>query len=250
MVLGLLTNTYLLPRLSPAVTQQLNAATPVLSGEWLTNTQVGSSKDERHTTVPFHADFVRSSIAGLLVAAICGKVVSANAAAVAQAGLPLLLAVVSLHVFGFLFGCVGGWVGGCRHSVRLRVWVGRGWGRGVGCTTEEDPMNDRAMIVEPFPPYVSRRRAPARRSNQVCGGARAGLLAQDSQDREHRDGHAEQVREESTHSASDPLPPSDHSNHFHLIPSLNSALAVVLARNSLPHPLSGLPGVRASALLL
>lgn len=43
---------------------------------------------------------------GLLVAAICGKVVSANASAVAQAGLPLLLAVVSLHIFGFLFGCL------------------------------------------------------------------------------------------------------------------------------------------------
>lgn len=31
-VVGLLTNTYVLPRLPPAVTRQLNAATPVLSG--------------------------------------------------------------------------------------------------------------------------------------------------------------------------------------------------------------------------
>lgn len=71
-ILGLLTNTYLLPSLSPSLTHALSRITPVLSG--------------------------------LLVAAICGKVVATNAGAVAQAGVPLLGAIVTLHVFGFFFG--------------------------------------------------------------------------------------------------------------------------------------------------
>lgn len=71
-ILGLLGNTYVLPRLTPTISQQLTRVTPVLSG--------------------------------LLVAAICGKVVAANSTAVLQGGLPLLLAVLTLHVFGFLFG--------------------------------------------------------------------------------------------------------------------------------------------------
>jgi predicted Na+-dependent transporter len=102
-ILGLLANTYVLPRLKPAVTRQLNRATPVLSGTfglklWLWHV--------RHLlTTPIKTNLpANNKHTGLLVAAICGKVISANANAVAQAGLPLLLAVISLHTFGFLFG--------------------------------------------------------------------------------------------------------------------------------------------------
>lgn len=69
---GLLSNTYILPNLPAWVSAQLARVTPVLSG--------------------------------VLVAAICGQVVARNAAAASQAGLPLVLAVGSLHFLGFLFG--------------------------------------------------------------------------------------------------------------------------------------------------
>jgi len=71
---GLLANTYVIPKISPRIRNGIDTITPPLSG--------------------------------LLVALICGKVLSQNAAACAQAGAPLLLAIVSLHTLGFLFGWV------------------------------------------------------------------------------------------------------------------------------------------------
>jgi BASS family bile acid:Na+ symporter len=70
--LGLVTNSYLLPSLPPSLTRGLARSTPMVSG--------------------------------LLVAAICGKVVATNAAAVLQSGGSLLGAVLALHSFGFFFG--------------------------------------------------------------------------------------------------------------------------------------------------
>ena len=70
--LGLVTNSYLLPYLPPSLTRGLTRSTPLVSG--------------------------------LLVAAICGKVVATNAAAVLQSGGSLLGAVLALHSFGFFFG--------------------------------------------------------------------------------------------------------------------------------------------------
>jgi predicted Na+-dependent transporter len=69
---GLCANTFVLPNLPPWVSRQVARVTPVLSG--------------------------------VLVAAICGQVVARNAAAAATAGLPLVLAVGSLHLTGFFFG--------------------------------------------------------------------------------------------------------------------------------------------------
>jgi BASS family bile acid:Na+ symporter len=93
-IVGLLGNTYLLPRLTPTISKQVNRLTPVLSG--------------------------------LLVAVICGKVVATNAGAVAQAGLPLLLAILSLHGFGFFFGYLVSRVLGFSRKVAKTVSVETG----------------------------------------------------------------------------------------------------------------------------
>ncbi len=93
-VVGLLGNTYLLPKLNPAVSKQFNRLTPVLSG--------------------------------VLVATICGKVVATNAGAVAQAGLPLLGAIVSLHAFGFFFGYLVSRVFGFSRQVSKTVSIETG----------------------------------------------------------------------------------------------------------------------------